>query len=338
MKPNRAFTLVELLVVIAIIGMLIALLLPAVQAAREAARRMSCSNNLRQIGIAVHNYHDTLGNFPPAMAATRTACQGFGWAALTLPFIEQSNLGAQIDFDDNIINTVDADMNPVSGNALLAATLVPVYLCPSNSDRQLNECPDWWTTGSKSNEDWNNPPAYKRAPAHYSGISGEKSSEGGKANNENMAHHLANGIFPLPTENYNASFVVTGYTLPPKIGFASIMGGTSNTIMVAEASSYEAANPKQYANGQWISGQNVFLKSEQLVNFAPQCNHFNGKRGTVAHWTEGCLECGKYQHDFRSFHPAGAYGLYADGSVHFLSATTAIEVLGRLCNRTSSFP
>ena len=164
MKIHRAFTLVELLVVIAIISMLIALLLPAVQAAREAARRMSCSNNLRQIGIAVHNYHDTFGSFPPAMKATNTVCQGFGWAALVLPFIEQSNLGSQIDFEGNIINTVDADMNPVSGNALLAATIIPTYLCPSNNDRQLNECPDWWTTGSKSMEDYVS--AYKRASAH----------------------------------------------------------------------------------------------------------------------------------------------------------------------------
>jgi len=326
-----AFTLVELLVVIAVIGMLIALLLPAVQAAREAARRMSCSNNLRQIGIALHNYHDTFGNFPPAMKATDTVCQGFGWAALTLPFIEQSNLGSQIDFEGNIINTVDADMNPVSGNALLAAALVPVYLCPTNSDHQLNECADWWTTGSRSQDDWNNPPAYKRAPAHYSGISGEKISPEGEANNMNMTHHLANGVFPLPTDN---TWTTGTYTLPQMISIGSITGGTSNTVIIAEASSYETTSPKQCANGQWISGQNVFVKDENPINFAPACEHFSGKRGTlgVEYWN--CEGCRKYQHDFRSFHPAGAYGLYADGSVHFLSETTAIEIISRLCNRT----
>jgi len=339
MKPNRAFTLVELLVVIAIIGMLIALLLPAVQAAREAARRMSCSNNLRQTGIALHNYHDTFGNFPTAMAVTKTECRGFGWAALVLPFIEQSNLGAQLDFNDNIINTVDANMNPVSGNALLAATLVPPFLCPSNHDRRLNECGDWWTTGSKSIEDFVS--AYKRAPAHYSGISGEKITVEGKAilgldpsgqptgNNANT--HLTTGVFPLPRQD---DWTATAHTLPPVIGIASITGGTSNTIIVAEAASYETTNPKQSANGQWISGQNVFIKDDNSINFVPKCSHFSGKSGQLTGNYWECEGCGKYQHDFRSFHPSGAFALYGDGSVHFLSEATAMEILARLCNRT----
>ena len=331
MKQNHAFTLVELLVVIAIIGMLIALLLPAVQAAREAARRMSCSNNLKQLGLAIHNYHDTFGNFPPAMAATKTECRGFGWAALILPFIEQSNLGSQIDFEGNIINTVDADMNPVSGNALLAATLIPVFLCPSNSDRQLNECGDYWTTGSKSMEDYVS--AYKRAPSHYSGISGEKITDEGNAIINAQNHHLTTGVFPLPKQNQDASWVVTGFTLPSSIDFGGIFGGTSNTMIVAEAASYETTNPKQSANGQWISGQNVFIKDGNPINFAPKCEHFSGKKGQLIGEWWNCSECAKYQHDFRSFHSAGAFALYADGSVHFLPETTAIEILVRLCNR-----
>ena len=342
MKTNHAFTLVELLVVIAVIGMLIALLLPAVQAAREAARRMSCSNNLRQIGIAVHNYHDTNGHFPPAIAVTNRVCQGFGWAALTLPFIEQSNLGAQIDFDGNIIETVDAGMNPVSGNALVATTLVPTYLCPSNPDRQLNECGDYWTTGSKSIDDWTGGTVYKRAPAHYSGVSGEKISPAGLAISNAGNHHLATGIFPLPRQD---DWTATAFTLPQKINFASILGGTSNTVIVAEAASYETANPKMSSNGQWISGQNVFVKNLRPINYVPKCNHFKGKSGQLEP-TYSCTECWGnyeadpadpayygYQHDVRSFHPAGAYGLYGDASVHFLSESTAIEILGRLCNR-----
>ena len=333
-RKLHAFTLVELLVVIAIIGMLIALLLPAVQAAREAARRMSCSNNLKQIGLSLHNYHDTFNYFPPAMKATNTpkvVCHGFGWAALTLPFIEQSNLGAQLDFDGTIVEKVDANMNPVSGNALLAATLVPVFLCPSNLDRQLNECGDYWTTGSKSLEDYVS--AYKRAPSHYSGISGEKISEEGKKNNDNSDHHLANGIFPMPKENFDGNWQRTKFTLPQSVDFGSIEGGTSNTIIVAEAASYELSNPKQCANGQWISGQNVFVKDKNPINFVPPCSHFNGKRGTLGPTYWECTECAKYQHDFRSFHPSGAYATYADGSVSFLSETMDIEVLSRHCNR-----
>ncbi|HZN33989.1 MAG TPA: DUF1559 domain-containing protein, partial [Pirellulaceae bacterium] len=91
--PRRAFTLVELLVVIAIIGVLVALLLPAVQAAREAARRMSCGNNLKQLALGIHNYHDVHLVFPYEMYAN----PGWAWGAFILPFIEQQNLHQQLN-------------------------------------------------------------------------------------------------------------------------------------------------------------------------------------------------------------------------------------------------
>jgi prepilin-type N-terminal cleavage/methylation domain-containing protein len=329
-QTKTAFTLVELLVVIAIIGVLIALLLPAVQAAREAARRMSCSNNLKQTGIAVHNYHDTLGCFPPSMIASATKCSGFGWAALTLPFIEQSNLGSQLDFKGKIINSVDGDMNPVSGNALLAATFVQTYLCPSNSDRELNECGDYWTDGSKTLDDYVS--AYKRAPSHYSGIAGEKITAEGIANKNSP--HLLKGVFPAPTQTYTTP----PFKLPPSVTFGSITDGTSNTLIVSEASSYESSKPKQYGNGQWISGVNVFNKDTNAINFVPKCSHFSGKSGVIDTVTWSCNECNKYQHDFRSFHPSGAQGLYGDASVHFLPESTAVEILGYLCNREDGEP
>ena len=102
--PRRAFTLVELLVVITIIGILIALLLPAVQAAREAARRLQCTNNLKQMGLALHNYHLTNSSFPQASSQYSGVkqgggCCGWSWSALILPFLEQDNLYQQIDFD-----------------------------------------------------------------------------------------------------------------------------------------------------------------------------------------------------------------------------------------------
>jgi prepilin-type N-terminal cleavage/methylation domain-containing protein/prepilin-type processing-associated H-X9-DG protein len=130
--PLRGFTLVELLVVIAIIGLLVGLLLPAVQAARESARRTQCTNNLKQIGLALQNYHDNLGFYPsgyldgnkvPTNTPDLDVGPGWGWAALVLPYLEQGNLYNQINFSQGI---------GAPANATVAGQALAAYQCASD--------------------------------------------------------------------------------------------------------------------------------------------------------------------------------------------------------------
>ena len=131
-RDRIAFTLVELLVVITIIGILIALLLPAVQAAREAARRMQCSNHLKQIGIALHGYHNVHESFPPAWGETTVY---WSWSALILPFVEHDNVHQLIDY--SIGSNRPPNLLPGGGPI---REFVPIYLCPSAAPGELVTC------------------------------------------------------------------------------------------------------------------------------------------------------------------------------------------------------
>jgi len=131
-RKVRAFTLVELLVVIAIIGVLVGLLLPAVQAAREAARRMQCSNNLKQMGLALHMYHDSVGGLPPGWIAQHPTTQrsywlghpGWGWATRILPYLEQANVVENlIDYRLPLLDTY---------HDTARRTVIPTYICTSD--------------------------------------------------------------------------------------------------------------------------------------------------------------------------------------------------------------
>ncbi|MFG0262600.1 MAG: DUF1559 domain-containing protein [Novipirellula sp. JB048] len=127
---RQGFTLVELLVVIAIIGVLVGLLLPAVQAAREAARRMSCSNNLKQIGLAMHNYHDSLGSFPAG--AYPSCCYGT-WVPLLLPYMEQGSLAEQyVDWG----NTSGTSYSSVPNTTNVTTKRIAAFSCPSDLDNE----------------------------------------------------------------------------------------------------------------------------------------------------------------------------------------------------------
>src|SRR5438105_5551021 len=157
MKARRGFTLIELLVVIAIIAVLVGLLLPAVQRVREASNRAKCQNNLKQIGLALYNYLDHFGRFPPGYQ-TRVAADnsdlgpGWGWAAFLLDDLEQGNLKRQIRFDLQI-------SDPANANA--RTTTVSVFVCPSEPK-----------TGTFTAVDANNNPICNAARGSYVAMNG----------------------------------------------------------------------------------------------------------------------------------------------------------------------
>ena len=161
---RRGFTLIELLVVIAIIAILIALLLPAVQQAREAARRTQCKNNLKQIGLALHNYHDTFQKLPPGWIGLTSGApdiygmNGWGWASRILPQLEQSNLSSQLNWNIRM----DAPASAVQRSLVL-----PFYRCPSDSS------PDRWTI-----QDENGVNLVELATANYVGVFGKSDIDG----------------------------------------------------------------------------------------------------------------------------------------------------------------
>ncbi len=143
---RRAFTLIELLVVIAIIAVLIGLLLPAIQKVREAANRMSCTNNLKQIGVAMHNFHDTYGHFPPGNVSPTTGnvTRGWAWSALLLPFIEQGALYNQLQPRLQTTTRNDVPLPGTTGAALWVTTPIKTYMCPSDNGPALNMILGGW--------------------------------------------------------------------------------------------------------------------------------------------------------------------------------------------------
>ena len=263
-RRNRAFTLVELLVVIAIIGLLIALLLPAIQAAREAARRTQCENNLKQIGIGLHNFLDVKRTFPPGQKQYIFHGYTYAWSAYLIQYMEESNAFNLINFQLDPFNVqnvgtppgntappgIGSPVGPCCGGT---GQVIPFYVCPSTSfvDPQ-HRTPDQRILGTKFTG---------MGCIDYSGVAGPEPG------NLQVLNPLTNGTYPQNSgvilniagliEAITAAGQQEQILTAPVVAPREITDGLSHTICVAEAGTrgwdYSAAK----ADGAWAYGTNV---------------------------------------------------------------------------------
>jgi prepilin-type N-terminal cleavage/methylation domain-containing protein len=283
----RGFTLIELLVVIAIIAVLIALLLPAVQQARESARRTQCRNNLKQLGLALHNYHDLYNTFPPltvfsgsdtvpVMTATNQAA--FGWTAFLLPQIDQSPL-----FNQLAVNSVELHVGlQTPATRPLTQTAIPAFRCPSDIAPNTN------TSRTFSNAIYGN---FAAGTSNYVANMGTQWSTAQNVLNNNAALHDPFGVFWTPS----------------KIGLRDITDGASNTFLVGE---------RDWANlaGVWVGTRNYNGTGD--VGLRQVGGTVVAKLNEVsANGTGG----------FSSQHVGGGHFLFGDGRVQFLSENISFD-------------
>jgi len=290
MKRSRGFTLIELLVVIAIIAVLIALLLPAVQSAREAARRMQCVNNLKQIGIALHNYHDALSIFPPGYIAaskfidgeTDTA-PGWSWASMILPQLDQPPLYSSI----NVYLPIQAAANTTSTQTILSA-----FLCPSD---QIPSGGTFPVTDGLGNT------VATVAPSSYAACTGSDAAD--VALGLNNDDGSGNGLF----------FRNSG------VRIAAITDGTSQTIAILERAwgDTEGTWTGAVAGGFVLRGPFNPCPGSALATYLAPCLVL-----AHCHLLNTNADTDSGLDDPSSFHPSGANALFTDGSVHFLRNVT----------------
>jgi prepilin-type N-terminal cleavage/methylation domain-containing protein/prepilin-type processing-associated H-X9-DG protein len=305
------FTLIELLVVIAIIAVLIGLLLPAVQKVREAANRMSCSNNLKQIGLALHNYHDTNGKFPAGSLYKQTAPGKYNyydtWTIALLPFVEQPNLYAL--YDPSVPNAVDDKTSPKM--AALRQTFVKVYACPSEYNPFVPSNPE---SGPGGDTGLGIPlfmPANYRcvAGADWGGTDWGKDQDGSNENWDD-ATQVQNWLmshYPQDRGVMHAS----GVAGAKAESIATVTDGTSNTLMVGEYSTKTHLNRRTYWAYAYTSYNEscvTFAQSRTLIPDFDLCN------ATAPGGSNQCKRA------WGSFHSGGVINfVMCDGSVRGIS-------------------
>jgi prepilin-type N-terminal cleavage/methylation domain-containing protein len=295
---KRGFTLVELLVVIAIIGVLVGLLLPAVQAARESARRASCQNNFRQLGIASHNYHDVHNQFPPGwMRQANANEESWGFIALLLPQVEQENLHRQLGVGRG------SYFSQLSNASIGASQVVPA----SKSHLKILVCPS--DTGHNAGLTHNDRSFNGGLGWTAAGFTGAANTIAGHTNYVGNAGHMDFG-----TGAQNEGIVNTGiFYGNSRVGIADIVDGTSNTIMIGERETFDCRG------ATWVGVRNTHNGGTRAVHMVSAHSHPKINQDTdLIPWDTDGTGCGE---GFSSLHPGGIQCLFADSSVKFVSET-----------------
>ena len=302
LRNRNGFTLVELLVVIAIIAILIALLLPAVQMARAAARRSQCKNNLRQIGVALTSFESAFRQFPPGKRYTGPrndpSTYSVAWSFLLLNFLEEGATSDQINLQ---LPLWDPANLPATGQ------VISTYLCPSTALRQRHRGRDDKLLNLGTT------PGEGLGCLDFLGISRPEDEAENPFQSEDYGHQrgVLLGTNGLPNEDTILE--------PDPLRMAHITDGLSNTMCVTECTGRGVdvdSGIVNELNGTWASGTNI--------------SHISG--GVNKYDPPGVW----YKERIFSQHASGAHGLMCDGSVHFLSESTDAAVMLYLCSRDGS--
>lgn len=323
---RRAFTLIELLVVIAIIAILIALLLPAVQQAREAARRTQCKNNLKQLGLALHNYESTYTTFPPNLVPGgnfRYSAGNWGVLAYLSPFLDQSNVYNSMNLNAPTYAATAPYHIADPKNAIAAALIVPVFLCPSDKAQSLGG-------GYGVNA---------LGPANYCGNQGNGIYTDGSGNPANGSPYNSNGV----------AFANS------RIRIAAITDGTSNTACMSESILGEPGTSSPQKNYGYLTTYQSSLDDASCA--APGAWNIANPRQFL--WYSGEIRNTSYNHYYtpnsenfdcitnasslgytaigwktaRSMHVGGVHLLLCDGSGRFISDRIDVNVWRALGTR-----